>query len=1238
MNKNTIKKFAIEARKKLIDSVTDKAGMLGITEKSCSEPITKGPDFEVYQTVAGTEVTLNKNQCEQRKKLVSQIESRGFEAVVEEVAYTWFNRICAIRFMEVNDYLPNRVRVLSSEKEGKMEPDLVTRAPDVDLNLTAQEKEEIINWKMSGTSEDTDKLYCKLFLKQCHQLHDILPGLFEADSDYMELLFGISYTNKDDVIYMLVNSETGIPENDFNMSALDEEGNPTGQVEIIGWLYQYYNTELKDDTFAKLKKNIKITKERIPAATQLFTPDWIVRYMVENSVGRIWIEHLRAVDPSTDEKVTAERFGWKYYLPEAEQEEAVNVKLAEIRTTYKDLKPTDITCIDPCMGSGHILIAMFDVLMDIYESTGYDKREAAFEIVEHNIHGLDIDQRAYQLAYFAVMMKARQYDRRFFSRDIQPHAYAIAESGHTDKDGKKHKNYDEYALEYFCDGNTKRKKAMDTIISELHDAKEYGSILTVTPQDWTALYDRFAEIKEDIHISREAALSGLLPLVQTAEALAQKYDVVVTNPPYMAVSNAGAKVNDYVKKNFPDSKADLFAVFIERCGQMAKKNGYQAMITQHAWMFLSSFEKLRGKILTNDIVNMAHLGARAFEEIGGEVVQTTSFVIRKSYVADYKGEYCRLIEPTSQQGKEDMFLAGDNQFVARQDDYRQIPGSPVAYWISGAMRNCYVEGSPFPGETKKGVLTGNDALFVRFWHEVNLPKIGFSCSSHADMVRSPKKWFPKTGGGTYRKWYGNIEDVVNLENDGAKIKATVPNYRLRDPVYYMREAITWTEVASGHFSCRYVPSGVLFGNGGPACFFQKNLHYTLGLLNSKVANSFLQAIAPTINFGPEQINRVPFLLDKECEIENFVRSNITISKADWDSFETSWDFQCHPLIQNCHGVDNEKGEEQAYIEDAYTEWEFDCNRRFNQLKANEEELNRIFIDIYSLQEELTPEVEDKDVTVRKADLGRDIRSFISYAVGCMFGRYSPYKEGLFYAGGEWDYNAYEDAAWIAKGKPEVLEFYKQTHFMPDEDNIIPICDDEYFADDIVGRFAEFVEEVYGADTLEENLDFIASALGNKGDTSRKVIRNYFLKDFYADHLKVYQKRPIYWLFDSGKQNGFKALIYMHRYDADTVGRVRTDYLHRAQKYVETAMQSAQYIIENATSASEKSKATKAVTKYTKQLAEMKIYDEAIAHIANKRIEIDLDDGVKVNYEKFQRVEVAQEGKKALKVDLLANLK
>lgn len=1013
MNKNAIKKFAIEARKKLIDSVTDKAGMIGITEKSCSEPITKRADFEVYQTVAGTEVTLNKRQCEQRRRLVAQIESRGFEAVVEEVAYTWFNRICAIRFMEVNDYLPNRVRVLSSEKEEKMEPDLVTQAPDVDLDLTAQEKEEIINWKMSGTSEDTDKMFGKLFLKQCHQLHDILPGLFEADSDYMELLFGISYTNKDDVIYMLVNPETGIPEADFNVSTLDEEGNPTGQVEIIGWLYQYYNTELKDDTFAKLKKNVKITKERIPAATQLFTPDWIVRYMVENSVGRIWIEHLRAVDPTTDEKTTAERFGWKYYLPEAEQEEEVNIKLAEIRTTYKDLKPTDITCIDPCMGSGHILIAMFDVLMDIYESAGYDKREAAFEIVKHNIHGLDIDQRAYQLAYFAVMMKGRGYNRRFLrGRDgkPEPKIYVIVENNEINRNH----------LQFFGTHLSEQERNLAVIqieglLDTFKDAREYGSILNVDVCEWDALERFVDDLCTTGQISFESVGSeetqeSLHKLVRVAKNLGQKYDAIVTNPPYMGASGMGAKLSKYVKDNYPDSKSDLFAVFIEKCGEMAKKNGYQAMITQHAWMFLSSFEKLRNKLQVMDIVNMAHLGPRAFEEIGGEVVQTTSFVIRKSHIKGYKGTYCRLIEPMTQRGKERMFLNVENRYFSEQDNFSKIPGRPVAYWFSNNVIELFLNLSLGKiGRIAQGLITGSTERFTRLWFEIS-------------------------------------------------------------------------------------------------------------------------------------------------------------------------------------------------------------RNRF-------------------------------------------IRSFVSYAVGCMFGRYSLKKEGLVYAGGDFEKCYKKEKEVLADvdgniiimldgaalitgehyGKIKTDNGWVELTYSPDLDNCIPITDEEYFSDDIVGRFVEFVKTVYGAATLEENLDFIANALGNKGDTSREVIRNYFLKDFYTDHLKVYQKRPIYWLFDSGKQNGFKALIYMHRYDADTVGRVRTDYLHRAQKYVETAMQSAQYTIDNASSASEKSKATKSITKYTKQLAEMKIYDEAIAHIANKRIEINLDDGVKVNYAKFQKVEVAQEGKKALKVDLLAKI-
>ena len=1214
MNKNAIKKFAIEARKKLIDSVTDKAGMLGITEKSCSEPITKGADFEVYQTVAGTEVTLNKRQCEQRRRLVAQIESRGFEAVVEEVAYTWFNRICAIRFMEVNDYLPNRVRVLSSEKEGKMEPDLVTQAPDVDLDLTAQEKEEIINWKMSGTSEDTDKLYCKLFLKQCHQLHDILPGLFEADSDYMELLFGISYTNKDDVIYMLVNPETGIPEADFNVSTLDEEGNPTGQVEIIGWLYQYYNTELKDDTFAKLKKNVKITKERIPAATQLFTPDWIVRYMVENSVGRIWIEHLRAVDPTTDEKAMAERFGWKYYLPEAEQEEEVNVKLAEIRSTYKDLKPTDITCIDPCMGSGHILIAMFDVLMDIYESAGYDKREAAFEIVEHNIHGLDIDQRAYQLAYFAVMMKGRGYNRRFLrgrDRKPEPKVYAIVESNDINRNH----------LQFFGIHLSEMERNLavmqiEGLLDTLKDAREYGSILNVDACEWEVL-ERFVDDLSTTgqisfeNVGSEETQEQLRKLVRVAKNLGQKYDAVVTNPPYMGASNMNPKLNEFIKNNYADYKSDFFSAFVIHASQMTKSSGYCGFFTPYVWMFIQSYEKMRNYLYNQaTIETLIQFEYSAFEEA---TVPVCTFAFKNHHVQK-KGCYLRLVDfrggmEVQRQKTLEAIKNHDCGFYYEQsaDNFSKIPGSPVAYWITGEVYKCFDKGllGQF-ATTKQGLKTGDNNRFLRQWYEVDFSKTSFN-------GEPTKKWFPCTKGGEYRKWYGNFEYIVNWENDGFEIKHFVDDKgKLRSrpqnlQVNFTKE-ITWSSISSANISFRLADEIFMYESKGPVLTPKINYTLMLAYLNSKVYQQFIKIVAPTLDYSEGAVLRVPYINVSETKESELADTCVKLSKSEWDSFETSWDFQYHPLLRKV-----------PTIAEAFDQWQVECDERFNLLKANEEELNRIFIEIYGLQDELTPEVEDKDITVRKADLARDIRSFVSYAVGCMFGRYSLDEEGLIYAGGEWDNSRYQT-------------------FLLDDDNCIPITDEEYFSDDIVSRFVEFVKTVYGVDTLEENLDFIANALGNKGDTSREVIRNYFLKDFYADHLKVYQKRPIYWLFDSGKQNGFKALIYMHRYDADTVGRVRTDYLHRAQKYVETAMQSAQYTIDNASSASEKSKATKAVTKYTKQLAEMKIYDEAIAHIANKRIEIDLDDGVKVNYEKFQGVEVAQEGKKALKVDLLAKLK
>lgn len=1215
MNKNAIKKFAIDARNKLIASVTDKAGMLGITPDNCSEAITKGADFEVYKTAAGTEVTLNKKQCEQRRKLVDQIHARGFEAVVEEVAYTWFNRICAIRFMEVNDYMyPVRVRVLSSEKEGKNEPDVVTMAPEIDWDFTDKEREEIIDAKMNNRLDD---LFRMLFIKQCNLLHEVLPGLFEETEDYTEMLLNISFTNEDDVIHMLVDEKRGIPEEDFNVNTIGEDGQPTGQVEIIGWLYQYYNTELKDDTFAKLKKNVKITKERIPAATQLFTPDWIVRYMVENSVGRIWIEHLRAVDSRIDEKATAERFGWKYYLPEAEQEDEINVKLAEIRTTYKDLKPTDIICIDPCMGSGHILIAMFDVLMDIYESAGYDKREAAFEIVERNIHGLDIDQRAYQLAYFAVMMKGRGYNRRFLrGRDgkPEPKVYAIVESNEINRNH----------LQFFGTHLSEQERNLaemqiEGLLDTFKDAREYGSILNVDACDWDLL-ERFVDDLSTIgqisfeSVGSEETQEQLKKLVRVAKNLGQKYDAVVTNPPYMGSSGMGNKLSKYVKDNYPESKSDLFAVFIEKCSVMTNINGYQAMITQHAWMFLSSFEKLRNKLLMSNIVNMVHLGARAFEEISGEVVQTTSFIIRKKVLKNHIGTYCRLVDGNSQLEKEKAFLEKNNIYFALQEYFEQIPGKPYVYWISERMRKLFeFDNVDSVSTTRHGMTTGNNDRFLRMWHEVNYNKIGFKLGSTEEAKNSKKKWFPYNKGGEYRKWYGNYVYVVNYENDGEEIKEFTSHLpqgtwvRVMSREYYFKPSLTWTLTSTTTFGVRYSPQGAIFDVAGSSLFPYGDYFYLLGLLNTNIAFYYLKMLNPTMSIQTGNIKTLPYIEKNKDAVDGYVTKNIKISMDDWNSFEVAWDFKKHPLISKFNKV-----------EESYAVWKREADDRFEQLKMNEETLNHIFINIYGLQNELMPEVEIKDVTVRRADLSRDIRSLVSYAVGCMFGRYSLDEEGLIYAGDEWNNSRYKT-------------------FIPDDDNCIPITDEEYFSDDIVARFVEFVKTVYGADTLEENLDFIANALGNKGDTSREVIRNYFLKDFYADHLKIYQKRPIYWLFDSGKQNGFKALIYMHRYDADTVGRVRTDYLHRAQKYVETAMQSAQYTIDNASSASEKSKATKAVTKYTKQLAEMKIYDEAIAHVANQRIEIDLDDGVKVNYAKFQGVEVAQEGKKALKVDLLAKI-
>ena len=1161
MDKNAIKKYAVWARKELISRVAQKAQQYGITE---TEMVDAGAD-----SVNGK--VLSAEEMQQRRALIAQINEKGYQQVMEEVAYTWFNRFSALRFMEVNGYLPSHVRVFTDENNA-FKPQILAEA--LHLELDKLDKDKVYALK---ETEQTEELYKYLLIVQCNALNSILPGMFQTIADYTELLLPDNLLREGSVIEQMISQ---IPEDNWQDA-----------VQIIGWLYQYYNSEKKDDVFAALKKNIKITKENIPAATQLFTPDWIVRYMVENSLGRLWVEghpDAKAQLLPTPEEQAAYTAGnrdpedtkWHYYLEEAQQEPQVQAQLSEISKQYADLTPEQIKVIDPCCGSGHILAYLFDVLMQIYENYGYTSRDAVTSILQNNLYGLDIDDRAAQLAYFAVMMKARRYDRRFFSHTTQPHVYAIEESNRIEKPD----------VEYFCNGKPELNDAMHTILTQLYDAKEYGSILTITPQDWDTLYARFDEVADESSFHRESIRKKLLPLVRVAQTLAQKYDVVVTNPPYMGSSGMGAKLAEYVKKNYPDSKSDLFAVFIEVCSRMAKQNGYQAMITQHAWMFLSSFEKLREKMMLTETISMAHLGARAFEEIGGEVVQTTAFVRCANHVEGYKGTYCRLIEPTSQQGKEEMFLAGQKRYTANQDDFAKIPGASVAYWVSKKLYSTFRNSLLYDYTISDGQnKTGDNAKFVREFWEVRNSNVG-----------KGKKWLFYAKGGGYRKWYGNLSEVVNWSEEAREFYKNDKICRIIPEYLWYKAGITWSLI-SNNPSFRLLPEEATFDVGGSSIFLKdnSNIEFVLGLLNSKVFSYVQKIVNPTINIQVKDIRVMPFVKKNENEITGLAEECSFLSKEDWDSFETSWDFTRHPFIKAITKYPNMMDIGNIYLAECYDIWAGECEERFEKLKANEEELNRIFIDIYGLQDELTPEVEDKDVTVRKADLGRDVRSFISYAVGCMFGRYSPTYDGLAYAGSTWDDGKYN--------------IYK-----PDADGIIPICDDEYFEDDMMGRFVEFVRVVYGDNSLEDNLRFIANALGGKGQP-KEVIRNYFLNDFYTDHCKIYQKRPIYWLFDSGKKNGFKCLIYLHRYQPDTIARIRTDYVHEQQARYRTAIEGLEKQVAAATSTSERVKLTKQLNKVQAQDTELHQYEEKVHALADQMIKIDLDDGVKHNYEIFKDV-------------------
>ena len=869
MNKSKIQKFAVDGHKLLYKQIAQRAYQYGIEEGN----VGKADATEVRGRI------LSPLEKSQRAALIAEINANGYPQTIERVTYIWFNRIVALRFMEVNNYLPSHIRVFS-DASGAFKPEILNDV--LHLEMEGLDKAQVAEYIENN---NTEELYRYLLLTQCAELKAALPdvfGLAQRDKDYTELLFPNNMLHQDSFIGKVVSD---IDEVDWGTAENWQNSDSDHLVQIIGWLYQYYNTELKDDTFALLKKNVKITKERIPAATQLFTPDWIVRYMVENSLGRLWLEGHPNAELHD---------GWKYYLDEAEQEPEVEAQLTKLREEYKTIKPEEIKVIDPCMGSGHILVYAFDVLMQIYTSAGWNQREAVQSILKNNLYGLDIDDRAAQLAYFAVMMKARQYDRRLLTRGIQPNIFAIRESN----------GIQAMTIEYFHKNDPKLKADIESIVTEMRDAKEYGSILSITPVDFARLYARFAEIDNDINVMRKPALDELLPLVKCAELLAQKYDVVVTNPPYAAVSGLADDMSKFIKANYPDSKADLFAVFIERCGEMLVQDGYQAMITQHAWMFLSSFEKLRTKLLAVDIVNMAHLGARAFEEIGGEVVQTSSFVIRKSHIADYKGEYCRLIEPTSQQGKEDMFLAGENRYAADQSNFSKIPGSPVAYWVSKGLLSAFATGKSL-GDialARNGMKTGENGRFVRLWWEVILQGFNPTACDWKEASSSGAKWFPYNKGGEFRKWYGNNDCVVNWQNEGDEIfnhakadKRNVQDYPLE---LKFKPSASWSLVTSGQPAFRYKENN-LSDIAGMSFFTEKQeLLILLGFCNSKIALEILRILAPTINFQAGDIGRLP-IVDYGVETETIrglVSSNIDESTTDWDSSEVSWDFKRHPLV------------------------------------------------------------------------------------------------------------------------------------------------------------------------------------------------------------------------------------------------------------------------------------------------------------------------------------------------------
>ncbi|PJE79254.1 hypothetical protein CI610_01784 [invertebrate metagenome] len=1118
------------------------------------------------------------------EELEKQISLTSQDQVVEKAAYTWFNRFCALRFMDVNGYTSRRV---VSPESGQFQPGILAEAKmgDFDNNMTPEITQQQVSALLSGAAASRNpqaEAYRLLLVAVCNAYHRSMPYLFERIADYTELLI------PDDLL-------SGNAILSYVQQAMTPEA--CKDVEIIGWLYQFYISEKKDEVFEGLKKNKKVTPENIPAATQLFTPHYIVRYLVENSLGRLWM--LNHPDSRLIEKMD-------YYI-----------KPVEVETDFlKVAKPEDLKICDPACGSGHMLSYAYDLLYAIYEEQGYADSDIPANILTHNLYGIELDERAGELASFALSMKAaggnpsesRSSHKRFFRKPMEPNICILK---NVDLQASELKDYMDFA------GRDLFSPELQTTLRQFDEADNFGSLIRPTCGDVAEVRGKLEAKSQEVPLLLGEIHKDVLIALKQADFLSPKYHVVVANPPYMGGKGMNPRLKKYAADHYKNSKSDLFAMFIERCLELVQKQGQVGMITMQSWMFLSSFEHLRKNLLLNNsIMAMAHLGARAFDSIGGEVVSTTAFIFGKSLLESHQGTFLRLVDTSSENEKSLQMLKaaksknGEGIYTASTSDFASISGSPISYWASAGVKHVFANSKNLRslGKTGKGSDTGKNELFIRGWQEVSLDKIGFDCSSTSDTHHNKKKFYPTHKGGGFRRWYGNRADVINWQNDGESIR----NYSvgtIRNHAYYFKQCISWGKITTSKLSVRDIPAGSIADDAGPSAFLKEHNSIILGFLNSCVADNLLSFLSPTLNFQVGDINSLPVLeycLKPNSRHINAIKDAVDLAQKDWDSYELSWEFSSNPLAT--------KNSPSQLLEDRYNQLLHDWALDTRALKYLEQENNQFFIDAYGLKEELSFEVPTNEITLHcnpsyrygngkpkvkldallKADT---IREFISYAVGCMFGRYSLDKPGL-----------------ILANQGDTLENYlkqiPQPSFMPDKENVIPILEDSWFTDDIVDRFRLFLKTTFGEEHFEENLLFIEKAIG-------KDIRKFFVKDFYTDHLKRYKKRPIYWLFSSPKGT-FNTLIYLHRYHPDTASVVLNDYLREFNtKLGEEKKRQEQINISASTSAGEKTKALKQINKLNKMIDDLDEYERDILFpLATEQVEIDLDDGVKHNYKLF----------------------